>query len=224
MTIAEKILRAKSDYDAVYEAGKNAGGGGGQGSYDEGYEAGRKAEYDEFWDAFQENGQRTMYVEGFCRQGWNAVTYNPKYPIIGVLYGLQSLFSNSYIEDTKVPITLRGGNTLKAIFNGCTRLIYVPSLILEVPATDCASAFNNCPKLEEITISCVGEGCIAGTTDVRTSTKLSKASIESIMAALSTTTSGLTVTLSKTAVNNAFTKEEWEALVSQHTNWNISLI
>ena len=27
MTIAEKVLRAKADYDAVFEAGKSAGGG-----------------------------------------------------------------------------------------------------------------------------------------------------------------------------------------------------
>lgn len=64
--------------------------------------------------------------------------------------------------------------------------------------------------------------------------KLSKPSITSIINCLSTTTSGLTVTLSKTAVNNAFetsegvadgsTSQEWLNLVATKTNWTISLV
>ena len=40
MDIAEKVLRAKTDLDDVYEAGK-------------------KAEYDAFWDEYQDYGNRT---------------------------------------------------------------------------------------------------------------------------------------------------------------------
>lgn len=64
-------------------------------------------------------------------------------------------------------------------------------------------------------------------------TKLSKASITSIINALSSTTSGLIVTLSKTAVNKAFatteggtngsTSDEWAALIATKTNWTITL-
>ena len=54
-------------------------------------------------------------------------------------------------------------------------------------------------------------------------TKLSKASIESIINGLSADTSGLTVTISKTAVNNAFTDEEWATLIATKPNWTISL-
>lgn len=62
-----------------------------------------------------------------------------------------------------------------------------------------------------------------------TATQLSKDSIISIVNALSTTATGKTVTLSKTAVNNAFatteggtdgsTSEEWLALVGTKPNW-----
>lgn len=65
------------------------------------------------------------------------------------------------------------------------------------------------------------------------STKLSKASITDVMEHLSTTTSGLTVTFSTTAVNTAFetadgaadgsTSEAWLALVNSRPNWTISL-
>ncbi len=65
-------------------------------------------------------------------------------------------------------------------------------------------------------------------------TKLSKASLTSIINGLSAETSGLTVTLSKTAVNKAFetsegandgsTSAEWLALIATKPNWNISLV
>jgi hypothetical protein len=56
--------------------------------------------------------------------------------------------------------------------------------------------------------------------------ELSKASIISIINALSTTTSGLTVTLSKTAVVNAFgseTSAEWVTLKNEKSNWTVAL-
>ena len=54
--------------------------------------------------------------------------------------------------------------------------------------------------------------------------RLSKDSIESIINALSTTTNGLTVTLSATAVNSAFTTDEWNTLIGTRSNWTISLV
>ena len=91
--------------------------------------------------------------------------------------------------------------------------------------------FTNCFQLQNLTI----EGIIGQNGfNVQWSTKLSKASITSIINALSETTSGLTVTLSKTAVNNAFetsagaadgsTSEEWTTLEGTKTNWTISLV
>ena len=77
--------------------------------------------------------------------------------------------------------------------------------------------------------------------NVKDCTKLSGASIVSIIEALSTTTSGLTVTLSQTAVNNMkFTDYDdegveclhgnegtyysWSQLEQSRTNWTISLV
>jgi hypothetical protein len=66
------------------------------------------------------------------------------------------------------------------------------------------------------------------------STKLSKASIESVITALSPNTSGLSVTLSKTAVNAAFetsvgakdgsASAEWATLIATKQNWTINLV
>lgn len=49
--------------------------------YEEALAAGRQAEYDWFWDAFQQNGNKNDYTYGFCR--WDRTTFLPKYDIRG---------------------------------------------------------------------------------------------------------------------------------------------
>lgn len=48
--------------------------------YDKGVSDGKKSEYDEFWDAFQYNGERIDYTYAF--QGWGAEYIRPKYKVI----------------------------------------------------------------------------------------------------------------------------------------------
>ena len=45
------------------------------------YEEGKKAEYDAFWDANQEFGNRTDYDYAYDRSGWTDDNFKPKYPI-----------------------------------------------------------------------------------------------------------------------------------------------
>lgn len=45
------------------------------------YEAGKKAEYDAFWDSYQNNGNRKNY-RGAFGVGFTPETFKPKYPII----------------------------------------------------------------------------------------------------------------------------------------------
>ncbi len=44
------------------------------------YEAGGKSTYDEFWDAYQNNGKRTIYGYRFAGN-WPTSLFKPKYPI-----------------------------------------------------------------------------------------------------------------------------------------------
>ena len=128
-------------------------------------------------------------------------------------------------------ISTVGINRLIYCFNAASDLKTIRKLILKA---DGSQTFNNtftgCANLENIEI----EGTIGQNGfDIHWSTKLSKASITSIINALSTTTSGLTITLSKTAVNSAFetsegasdgsTSDEWLALIATKQNWTISL-
>lgn len=57
------------------------GGGDTDAAYNEGVEAGKKAEYDAFWDAFQDKGNRTYYAYGICGDGWTEANLKPKYMV-----------------------------------------------------------------------------------------------------------------------------------------------
>lgn len=56
--------------DEVYNEGKA-----------DGITEGRKAEYDAFWDTYQQNGNRTDYNSAFGGVGWTNDTFKPKYDI-----------------------------------------------------------------------------------------------------------------------------------------------
>ena len=83
--------------------------------------------------------------------------------------------------------------------------------------------FNNATKIENITI----EGIIGNDFSI-ISNQLIKESIVSIVSALSTSTIGKTLTLSKTAIQTAFGEDydsstEWVTLKNSKSNWTITL-
>ena len=43
------------------------------------YEKGVSDEYDRFWDAYQDNGNRTDYRMAFCSTSWTEENFKPKY-------------------------------------------------------------------------------------------------------------------------------------------------
>ena len=44
------------------------------------FEAGKKAQYDAFWDAYQQNGERTDYQYAFFGENWESI-FQPKYDL-----------------------------------------------------------------------------------------------------------------------------------------------
>jgi hypothetical protein len=223
-------------YNAGFEAGQNSGGGGGdtEAAYNEGFEAGKQAEYDAFWDTFQldrntPTGRRLHYAYAFAYGGWTDVNYNPKYPITPCnTSGIGSMFTwNVKVSDTKVPITAYGSCSNAFANSGIVR---IPKLIFN-GATNVSNMFLNCAKLEEL--YCEGEFAINGL-DLSACTKLNRESIESVIDVLSDTTSGLSVTLSKTAVENVFPPYidgeeiydnlDWISLTNTKQNWTINLV
>lgn len=216
MTIAEQVTRLKQDFDAVYEAGKSAGGGGDtEAAYQQGVVDGKQAEYDRFWDAYQQNGNRSTYNYAFSYGFWTDEIYNPKYPINGTGgTGVDSAFlRNDSITDTKVPITVSGTST--SVFYNCRALKRIPKLIFS-GATNINSMFNNCDSLEEL--YCEGE--IPLSISFAQSKLLTNESVQSVIDCLKdlTGTTAQTLTLATSVIVN-LTEEQMQTIANK--NWNM---
>jgi hypothetical protein len=121
-----------------------------------------------------------------------------------------------------------GATSLVGVFGNCVRLHTIEGFKVKESNTY-NSVFSALYDLQNLTMyGTIGQNGF----DTHWSTKLSRASIESIVSALSTTTSGLTVTFSKAAVDKAFPPEEggvsnadWAYIVGfERDNWHFSLI
>jgi hypothetical protein len=222
MTMAEKLTQIAENEQKVFDAG-----------YDEGFADGKQAEYDAFWDNIQNNGSEdgAIYVHAFAYARFTDANYHPKYPIIGRSgTSMNEMYYRSGdISDTLVPIYAT--NNISHMFSECYNLKTIRLLSL-TQDTIFAGAFYLCSSLENLTI----EGTIGQNGfNLQYSKKLSKASITSIIEHLSTTTSGLTVTFSRDAVNKAFetsegandgsTAGEWLSYTATaRPKWNFSLV
>ena len=204
MNIAEKLLRLKQDFDDVHEVGKNS-------------------QYEFFWDNFQQNGNRGDYSFAFCGQGWNDTTYNPKHPITCTTHRSNSMFQGALITDTKVPIIVGTGFAISAAletFYYANYLKTIKELRLESDRNFSNACFGQCNSLVNLNIT--GAGKIISAVNFQWC-PLSKASITSVVNALSSTTSGLDCKFKKSAKEAAFTTDEWKALTDTKKNWTFSL-
>lgn len=217
-----------------------------------GTDTGGKSFYDEFWDGFTDNGARTDYSRAFNH--WGSEYIRPSRKIIATSGGSGALtFANNpnlkkveakYFDFSQKPFGTDNERSWYYTFQNCPNLEEIEDIGL-VPSFRYYGTFNDCPKLHTIakmrvnedtayinpfTSSIVNltiEGIIGQNGfDTRGCKELSKASIISIINALSTATSGLTVTLSRTAVTSAFgstNNDEWLKLVATRSNWTIAL-
>lgn len=221
MSMDEKIIQAKADYDAVYEAG-----------YDKGKAEGGDSFYDAFWDRYQNNGQPANYQYAFGRERFDDSNYNPKYPIVpnSENGAGNHIFYGSNITDTKVPIDLTGvtkDSGASGMLYYCYYLKTVNMII--VNETSPNITVYECGQLRNVTI----EGSFARNFDIGGCTVLKRDSILSIYNSLSANATGKTCTFSKTAVNKAFetsdgakdgsTSAEWEAMKAAKSNWTFAL-
>ena len=231
MTTAKKLVKIAEDMPKVYEAGQ-------------------KSEYDRFWDVFQQNGNRTDYNTAFRSVGWTADNFKPKYDIIPV-GNTNSMFVLSGINADLVEILEKQGIVLDfskvtmlgsgfqnskftrigvidcssftatgttALFSGCTALRVIDKIVINENVS-MTSWFNSCSALEEIRF----EGIIGNSLDIHWSTKLSMASLASIVGALSKTVTGQSITLPTTArdtYDSATYEGRWDELVAEYPNWS----
>lgn len=201
----------------------------------DGINEGKQAQYDLFWDSFQAKGKPINYATRFqnWQMGWTEVDaiYNPKYDFIHSS-SPNGTFRECYIKDIIKDNYFdyqTSATTLAYTFYYATRMENARTLHVRED-TKYTSAFTGCGNLKEIRFAgTIGQNGLS----FAQSTKLSKESHISVVEHLSATASGLTVTLSKAAVNKAFetsngandgsTSTEWITLVASKSNWTISL-
>lgn len=219
MTIAEQVTRLKTDFDEVKAAGVATG------------EQNTISKIDSLYQFFS-NGYRMELLSPLLNSDMSSIK-NAQYAFCGntVLteFELPDKFRPTIIHymfqncTNLTRVNLWGndtGSVLTGLFDGCTALVDAGTLNFQ-GVRYANNTFRNCTSLAEIRIN----GPIEISIDIHWS-PLSKGSITSIIDALSTTTSGLTVTLSKTAVENVFgntTADEWTALIATKSNWTVSL-
>lgn len=224
---------------------------------EQGIEEGRQAGWDEFWDMFQNGGERNSYGSAFAR--WGAEYIRPKYKIVPTDANSASATFENCVNLKKVEAQYfdfsqkAEGTSNNAgcyyTFNGCSNLAEIEDIGL-VPQRNYYSAFANCYQLKTIAKMGVSENTIFNANtfkscnslenltvdgtigqnnfNLKDSTKLSKASITSVINALSENREHLetignpVVTLSKTAVQNAFTIKD-DVLSLPYSNYGTGL-
>lgn len=205
MTTAEKLTTIAENQQKVYDAG---------------YADGAQSEYDRFWDEFQNKGKMASYYWAFFNDRFSDETYNPKYDLV-ISYGSavdgKSMFQASPITDTKKAIF--AWHSLDNAFYSATAMKTIRRLDVRETTKPLTNTFYKCTALEDLNMT----GTLVASVDLSYSPLLSKESITSVINTMSATATGQTATFSQTAVNNAFTTEEWNALKATKSNWTIAL-
>ncbi len=213
--------------------------------FNQGYTDGSDAEYNSFWDAYQNGSDGTCRFAG---RGWNRKTFKPKYNInydnnymlfrcseiegdlveilkeLGVTFDTSNatvlIYAFSYTKFTRLgEINTEKCANLQQVFEGSNKLETIDKLILRT-STDqkYSNCFNNCTALKNITI----EGVIQNNIDFK-SCPLTKKSIENIISVLSEQTTDYTLTLSLSAVNKAYETSEGMNNGSESEEWQTAV-
>lgn len=201
------------DRDIVVTAEK---GDGYENGYNEGLEAGKKAEYDRFWDVYQQNGSRVDYTYAFYNRGWSDQSYNPKYDIAPT--DCNGLFSFSYITDTKVVVDLSNTkkDSVSKVFYYCYWLKTIRKLIVTENVPLDTKFFGSCPALENITF----EGVIGQNLSLVDSPLLTDASVQSVIEHLQNLTEQSACTLTLHADVGANLTQAQKAAITAK-NWTL---
>lgn len=214
------------------------------------FEAGKKSEWDAFWEEYQQNGYRTEYSYAFAGYGWTDEMFKPKYPIQPIQAYM--MFARTRITQiTEEMIDFSKTTDLQYSFysNSALKKIEINISSLKKMQDSFLNSWVETLKISGISPLCEFSNSAFGVSylknlqlfgvigkNMRLSTpkKLTKESILSVINVLSPDVTSQTLTLSLSAVNNAFetspgladgsTSEEWLTLANTKPNWTISLV
>lgn len=210
-------IREKTGTEQTYTTEEMASG------VNEVYEAGKQAQYDEFWDAFQSNGTRTLYERCFYYNWWDDTTFKPKYSM-PVKYALQ-MFSSCRIKDLAGILRDRGitidfstATGMQQVFQA-SAITVIPELNIPL-ATTIAQMCQNCSQLTTIEKIVIGEKTtVGGTTAFTGCSALANITFEgTIVLSLNFSASPLTVESMKSIIsclkNYAGTDKEYSYTIT----------
>lgn len=179
---------------------------------DEVYDAGKNAEYDTFWDNFQDYGNRTDYDHAFFSKYWNDNTFKPKYSI--KLTNGSWMFC--YSTMTEIPsIDCTALDELSRTYYYANGAVNIGTVVLKEDGSQTFfQTFNGCSKLVNVTF----EGKIGSSVFFGVSSKLTSASIDNIIEHLKDLTGdeAQTITFHSNVVNN-LTEAQLETI--KNKNW-----
>ena len=138
MSISDKLITIAENEQKVFDAGYKRGKQ--EGDYGKGVEDGKKAEYDNFWDNFQNYGTRRGYQYAFAYSYWNENIFKPKYNITPddcsymFNYNTSGMNLKTALENAGVKLDTSKTTTYIRMFYNCN--------IPEIPTIDLSSATN----------------------------------------------------------------------------------
>jgi hypothetical protein len=169
MAIADKLTQIAENDLSVYNSGKAIGRSEGydsgyteglnKGGYADGYEEGKKAEYDAFWDRFQQNGTLTYFPNNtgaFAAYYWGFNNFYPKYDIKPKNNASQLFYNwntdrgdpaaslKQRLEECGVVLDTSQATNLNSIFAWCTGITEIPTIDCTGLTTSCVSLFQEC--------------------------------------------------------------------------------
>lgn len=240
MSIAEKLVTISDNMQNLFNAGKQA-------EYDTFWKVlqlhGNKNEYyfafaGSSWNSWTLNPKyiiapvdetvNSLSVQGLfyhCNRGNEATGLGKiDYRNIAHMFDFaniknaQGMFANACMD--YIVVDFSNVEAMQATFQDSNGYQTHITLTVSEKCTNFANAFYGASNLTDLIFT---EGSvIAANLDVK-SCPLSKESITSIINALSSSVTGKTLALKKTAKEAAFTSAEWSALIATKTNWTISL-
>ena len=172
----------------------------------------------DFMDTYQKGLETNGYGYGFAGGGWSDAVYDPPRQI-SITRTAGYAFAYSRITNTKVPIIVDTENIYNTLlFHSADKLETIPSLKVTDKVTTFTSWFSRCTALEEVNFT--ADSVIGASVSFADSSKLTNASVQTVINALKDLTGATSQTLTLHATVGAALSAEQKAAITAK-NWQL---
>ena len=179
----------------------------------ESIETGGDNHYDNFWDNYQNHGNRKNYYHAFAGECWNDEIFKPKYPIKAIR--ADNMFSDGNIKEINVTLDLSECTNAGTMFGYNVVVTTIKDMLVHENLS-LENSFRACTVLVTLGM----RGVIGRTIDLRWSSRLSAESIENIISCLKDLTGGTAQTLTFHATVGGNLTDTQKATITAK-NWTL---